>query len=249
MDSSCEAPVHTSPIVSFVLPCLNESSGLERVVTQLHAHAQTLGHAFEIVIADNGSTDSSQTIAERLATNLPAVRLTIEPVRGYGAATRNGILHARGTHIVCLDADDTYTASDAVTCAQHCIDNPKSFVIGNRLTSPDSKLSMPWSHRVIGTPAISMLLTLLFRTKIADPNCGLRGFSRAQFISLNCTTTGMEFASETIARATYAAIPFVEFPISYAPRIGESKLRTVRDGIRHAYTIFATRLQLLGMPR
>lgn len=249
MDSLLETPEYPQPVVSFILPCLNEEQGLEHVVSELRTRAQALEHAFEIVIADNGSSDTSQAIAQRLSTTFPEVRYTTELVRGYGAATRSGIMNAHGSYVICLDADGTYTASDAIVCAQHIIHNPESFVIGNRLTSPDSKTSMPWSHRIIGTPAISLLLKALFATTIADPNCGLRGFSREKFITLGCTSSGMEFASETIARATHAGMQFVEFPISYAPRIGESKLRTIRDGIRHAFTIFATRLRLFDMHR
>jgi glycosyltransferase involved in cell wall biosynthesis len=249
MDSSPGTSTHTLPVISFVLPCLNESQGLEHVVTQLNTHAQTLQQPFEIVIVDNGSRDASPEIAQKLSLTIPTVRTAAESVRGYGAATRHGIKAAYGQYVICLDADDTYTASDAITCASLLIQNPLSFVIGNRLTSPDSKTSMPWSHRVIGTPAISLLLRALFHTTITDPNCGLRGFSREKFLSLGCISTGMEFASETIARATHARMHFVEFPISYAPRIGDSKLRTIRDGIRHAYTIFATRLRLIGTHR
>lgn len=249
MDSSPGTSAHELPVISFVLPCLNEAQGLERVVTQLHICAQTMKQPFEIVIVDNGSSDASLEIAQQLSLSIPTVRTANEPVRGYGAATYHGIKVARGRHVICLDADDTYTASDAIACASLLIQNPLSFVIGNRLASPDSKISMPWSHRVIGTPLISLLLRLFFHTTIADPNCGLRGFSREKFLSLGCISTGMEFASETIARATYARMHFVEFPISYAPRIGDSKLRTIRDGIRHTYTIFATRLRLIGTPR
>jgi glycosyltransferase involved in cell wall biosynthesis len=249
MDSSRTTPDNAHPEVSFVLPCLNESLGLEQVVTQLHTHAQTLKKSFEIVVVDNGSSDTSLDLANKLTQSIPTIRSITEPTRGYGAATQCGIIHARGNLAVCLDADGTYTAKDAVTCASLLIQNPHSFVIGNRLTSLTDKTSMPWSHRVIGTPAISMLLSVLFRTTITDPNCGLRGFSRTLFLSLGCTSSGMEFASESIARATCARMSFVEFPISYAPRIGVSKLRTIRDGLRHAYTIFVTRLRLIDMHR
>lgn len=249
MDSS---PVQTNteqPRISFVVPCLNEAAGLELVVSKLHAQAEAQNLSFKIVIADNGSTDDSLLIAEKLAHKFPTVFSVRESVRGYGAATRAGITAAHGTHVVCLDADGTYTTDDALTCARTLIQNRDAFVIGNRLTSPDAIASMPWSHRIIGTPVISLLLKILFKTKISDPNCGLRGFSKEKFISLGCTTNGMEFASETIARATHSHMEFIEFPISYPSRIGESKLRTVRDGIRHVCTIFATKWRLLGTNR
>jgi glycosyltransferase involved in cell wall biosynthesis len=249
MDSSPVTQPENTPAISFVLPCLNESLGLERVIRQLDTLAKTLKHPHEIIIVDNGSTDTSLEIAQRLALELPTVRSLQEPVRGYGAATQCGIHHACGTHVICLDADNTYTATDAASCATLLLQHPNSFVIGNRLPSASTTASMPWSHRVIGTPAISLLLKLLFTTTVTDPNCGLRGFPRQTFISLGCTSTGMEFASESIARATHAQVSFVEFPISYGTRIGDSKLRTIRDGVRHAYAIFATKLRLIGMRR
>lgn len=247
MDSSSETLHYKSPVISFVLPCLNEALGLERVVTNIHNHAQKLQVPFEIIVVDNGSIDTSLELAHKLSQTIPTLRTTTESVRGYGSAIKHGIIHAQGTHIVCLDADNTYTASDAITCARLLIKQPNTFVLGNRLHSVSNRSSMPWSHRVIGTPAIALVLKLLFHTTITDPNCGLRGFSREKFLSLGCIADGMEFASETIARATRAHMLFVEFPISYESRIGESKLRTIRDGIRHAYSIFATRLRLFGM--
>lgn len=248
MDSSSET-VGEQQGVSFVLPCLNEAPGLSRVIESLHQASVAAGLLFEVVIVDNKSTDDSPAIIKTLCEHFPEVTTVYEPRRGYGLATRTGIAAAHNPLVVCLDADGTYTTNDAIACAQLLIQNPQSFVIGNRLSAPESKESMPWAHRTIGTPLIALLLRILFGVKITDPNCGLRGLSKQKFESLKCTSSGMEFASEEIARATYARMECIEFPISYKERIGESKLRTMRDGMRHAYAIFATRLKLFGTPR
>lgn len=249
MNSSAESYSSIERGISFVLPCLNEQAGLTQVVESLHREGIAAGLVFEIVIVDNNSTDDSPTILKKLQGTFSNVRAVHEVVQGYGSATRSGIMSAHNTLIVCLDADGTYTVEDAVVCAKTLLANPHSFVIGNRLTAHESKESMPWLHRTIGTPVIALLLRTLFGVKISDPNCGLRGFSKKNFISLGCVSTGMEFASEEIARASHSKINFIEFPISYKKRIGESKLRTFRDGIRHAFTIFVTRVKLFGMPQ
>ena len=102
---------------------------------------------------------------------------------------------------------------------------------------------MPAAHRVIGTPLIGLIVRALFGRTVRDVNCGLRGFPRDAFVSLRCDGDGMEFASETIARAARAGMRFVEFPIDYLPRRGASKLRTVRDGFRHVRKLIALRLE------
>ena len=94
--------------VSFVIPCLNELETLRSVVDEINA-VDLSDRNFEILIADNGSTDGSQELAVQLGCHVINV-----PIRGYGSALRAGIEAARGKVIVMGDADGSYRFSDSV---------------------------------------------------------------------------------------------------------------------------------------
>jgi hypothetical protein len=92
---------------------------------------------------------------------------------------------------------------------------------------------MPWLHRYVGNPVLSGILNLFFRTGIRDAHCGMRALRRDILPQLDLRTTGMEFASEMVIRASKENLDIREFPIEYHPRAGESKLSSFRDGWRH----------------
>ncbi len=221
------APFPEHPEISIVLPCLNEEeaiggciSTLQRIIAQQHLSA-------EIVVVDNASTDRSAEIA--LA---HGARVVYQPVRGYGNAYLKGFAEAKGTYIVMADADNTYDLSEVNDFVQPLRDG-YDFVVGNRFAGRMAKGAMTFSHRYIGNPLLSGMLRLFFRTKIRDAHCGMRAFTWASYPRMRLRTGGMEFASEMVINAAKADLKITERPISYAPRIGESKLHTVRDGWRH----------------
>ena len=105
-------------------------------------------------------------------------------------------------------------------------------VIGDRMDNIQPG-AMPWLHRYIGNPILTGLLNLFFRTGISDAHCGMRALRRDVLPRLDLRTTGMEFASEMVIRASKENLKIAEFPIEYHPRGGESKLSSFRDGWRH----------------
>src|SRR5262249_49355615 len=88
-------------------------------------------------------------------------------------------------------------------------------------------------NRYLGSPVLSALLNLFFGTSVGDVHCGMRAFTRDAYHRLALKTTGMEFASEMVARAARIKLRIAEVPVDYHPRAGESKLRRYRDGWRH----------------
>src|SRR5690606_38964757 len=197
------------------------------------------GIAGEIVIADNGSTDGSRELAEGLGARVVPV-----PQRGYGAALAGGIQAARGRYIIMGDADDSYDFSRLDAFVEQLRDGA-DLVMGNRFKGGIGPGAMPWHHRYIGNPVLSTVGRLFFRTPIADFHCGLRGFSRAAVLALNLRTSGMEFASEMVVKATLAQLDLREVPTTLA-KDGRSRpphLRSFRDGWRHL------RFLLLFSPR
>lgn len=212
--------------VSVVIPCLNEAENIEECVRRSQAALDEAGIVGEVVVADNDSEDGSAELAAAAG-----ARVVHEPRRGYGSAYLAGFGAARGEYIVMLDADMTYPFKDIPRFVEE-LRGGAQLVMGDRMDNIEPG-AMHWMHRYIGNPLLSGTLNLFFRTGIRDAHCGMRGFRRDILPQLDLRTTGMEFASEMVIRASKEKLDIREFPIAYAPRGGESKLSRFRDGWRH----------------
>ena len=215
--------------LSIVMPCLNEAQTLARCITKAQDYLARSGVAGEIVIGDNGSTDGSQEIARGLGAQVVDV-----PVRGYGAAIYGAVLAARGRYCIMGDSDDSYDFSRLELFVQAMRDGA-ALVMGNRFEGGIGPGAMPWKNRYIGNPILSGLGRMLFRTPVKDFHCGMRGFTRAAFLAMDLRTTGMEFASEMVIKATLLRMDICEVPTTL-DKDGRSRpphLRPWRDGWRH----------------
>jgi glycosyltransferase involved in cell wall biosynthesis len=212
--------------VSVVIPCLDEAENIEECVRLSLRALADVGLAGEVVVSDNGSQDASAELAAAAG-----ARVVNEPRRGYGSAYLAGFAAARGEYIVMLDADMTYPFDEIPRFVQELREGAQ-LVMGDRMDNIRPG-AMHWVNRYIGNPLLSGTLNLFFRTGIRDAHCGMRGFRRDILPTLDLRTTGMEFASEMVIRASKEQLDIREFPISYAPRGGESKLSRFSDGWRH----------------
>jgi glycosyltransferase involved in cell wall biosynthesis len=211
------------------MPCLNEAETLDRCVraAQQCIHQNKL--QAEVIIADNGSTDGSQEIARRLG-----ARVVDVPRKGYGSALMGGFAAARGRFLIMGDADLSYDFSNAMPFIERLRDGA-DMVMGSRFRGHILPGAMPWHHRWIGNPVLSWFGRVLFRTRISDFHCGLRAFTRSAYERVNARTTGMEFASELVAKAAVRGMRIDEVPITLSPdgRSRPPHLRSFRDGWRH----------------
>jgi glycosyltransferase involved in cell wall biosynthesis len=214
------------PVVSVVIPCLNEAENIETCVVAAMEAIVRMGVSGEVVVADNNSEDDSALLAEQAG-----ARVVVEPRRGYGSAYLAGFAASRGRYIVMADADLTYDF-DEIPRFVAALDEGAEMVIGDRMDNIQPG-AMPWLHRYVGNPILTGLLNLFFRTGISDAHCGMRAVRRDVLERLDLRTTGMEFASEMVIRASKENLKIAEFPIEYHPRGGESKLSSFRDGWRH----------------
>ena len=214
-------------LVSVVMPCLNEEETLGTCIQKAQNTLEELDIQGEVIVADNGSTDASVEIAERLG-----ARVVHQSLRGYGAAYLAGIAAAKGQYIVMGDSDDTYDFTDLERFITPLRDGC-DFVIGNRLKGEILPGAMPKLHRYLGNPVLSGILNVLFRSGVSDAHCGMRSFTREAYQQMELQTTGMEFASEMVIKAIKTDLKIKEIPITYYPRKGESKLNSFRDGWRH----------------
>jgi glycosyltransferase involved in cell wall biosynthesis len=214
------------PLVSVVIPCLNEEENIEACVGAALDAMREAGISGEVVVADNASEDRSAELAI-----LAGARVVSEPRRGYGSAYLAGFGAARGKYIVMGDADLTYDFNEIPNFVRE-LDDGAQLVMGDRMDNIQPG-AMHWLNRYIGNPILSGTLNLFFRTGIRDAHCGMRALRREVLPQLDLRTTGMEFASEMVIRASKEKLDIREFPIHYHPRGGETKLSRFRDGWRH----------------
>jgi glycosyltransferase involved in cell wall biosynthesis len=228
--------------LTIVMPCLNEAETLAACIAKAQRGIASAGVEGEVVIADNGSTDGSIEIAEKLGARVVRV-----PVKGYGNALRGGIEAARGRWILMGDADDSYDFSEAARFVGKLREG-HDLVMGCRMPAGGGTIqpgAMPWKNRWLGNPTLSFLGRLFFRTPIRDFHCGLRALTREAYDRMKLKTTGMEFASEMVMKASLKAMRVAEVPITLH-KDGRSRpphLKPWRDGWRHL------RFMLIYSPR
>ena len=225
--------------LTILMPCLNEAETLAVCIRKARGYLERSGVRGEVLIADNGSTDGSQQIATD-----EGARVVDVPEKGYGAALMGGIEAARSTYVIMGDADDSYDFANLDAFVAE-LRQGRALVMGNRFKGGIAPGAMPWHHKYIGNPVLSFLGKLFFKTRASDFHCGLRGFNRQAALDLGLRTTGMEFASEMLVKATLSGLPISEVPTTLKPdgRTRPPHLRSFRDGWRHL------RFLLLFSPR
>lgn len=210
---------------SFILPCKNEEKALPTVIDKIKKVMKNLKEkSYEIIVSNNLSTDKSPQIAKKRG-----AKVVNQPTLGYGAAYLKGLEHAKGKILILSDADDTYDINELPKLLTYIENN--DLVIGKRTDFKNG--SMPFLNKYIGNPVLSGILRLFFGAKVKDAHSGFRVIKKDALDKLELQTTGMEFASEMIIKASKNNLKIKEVPISYHPRKGETKLRRFRDGWRH----------------
>ena len=235
--------------VTIIMPCLNEVDCLPACIKNAQEALDMLrrrfGLAGEILVADNGSTDGSQAVAESLGARCVAIAR-----RGYGAALSGGARAAHGRYLVLGDADGSYDFRDAVGMAERLIQGA-DLCLGSRFKGGIKPGAMPWKNRYIGNPILTGILNILFRSGIGDAHCGLRALTRSCFDQLGLAGDGMEFASEMVIKATLKGCIIAEVPVTLSPDLRKRPphLRPWRDGWRHLrYLLMLSPTWLFTLP-
>jgi len=225
--------------LSVVMPCLDEAATVGACVQKAREALERHGIRGEVIVADNGSTDGSQRIAEQLGARVVAIKR-----QGYGSALQAGIAAARGRFVLMGDADDTYDFSQLSAFVAKLREG-YDLVMGNRFQGTILPGAMPALHRYLGNPVLTGVGRLFFKSSVGDFHCGLRAFRKEAIEGLGLRTLGMEFASEMVVKAAAFGLRVTEIPTTLAPdrRERAPHLRTWRDGWRHL------RFLLLYSPR
>jgi len=235
-----QEPTATDSVqLTILMPCLNEAETLGRCIKKANNWIDSFGMVAEVVIADNGSTDGSQAIAESLGARVVPVQQ-----RGYGSALFHGCMAAKGEWIIMGDSDDSYDFSNLDSFIEK-LHEGFDLVMGNRFLGGIAPGAMPWKNRYIGNPILTWVGRVLFKCPAKDFHCGLRGFTKDAFLRMDLRTTGMEFASEMVIKANLFGMRIAEVPTTLS-KDGRSRpphLLPWRDGWRHL------RFMLLFSPR
>lgn len=215
--------------LTILMPCLNESRSLGWCIRNALDYLEKSGVAGEILVADNGSRDGCQRIAEALGARV----VNIAP-RGYGYAIMGGIRASGGRYIIVGDCDGSYDFSECGLFLEKLREG-FGLVIGNRYLGGIERGAMPFWHRWVGVPVLSFLGRRRYGVLIRDFHCGIRGFDREKALRMRLQSGGMEFATEIIGKFARAGEPICEVPATLMRdrREGPSHLRSVRDGWRH----------------
>lgn len=215
--------------ITILMPCLNEAETLATCINKANEFLRTNDLNGEVLIADNGSTDGSQQIAENHGARVVSIK-----EKGYGSAISGGVKAALGKYIIVGDADDSY---DFLMLMPYLLKLREGYdlVMGNRFKGGIKPNAMPPLHRYLGNPVLSGIGRLFFGNPAGDFHCGLRGFSKESMLELNLQTTGMEYASEMIVKASLHNLRITEVPTTLSPdgRSRPPHLRSWRDGWRH----------------
>ena len=211
------------------MPCLNEEKTVGLCINKAQKFLSGNNVSGEIIIADNGSTDRSREIARERG----AVVVEISQ-KGYGSALKGGIAAASGQYIIMGDADDSYDFLKLMPFL-HKLRQGYDLVMGNRFAGGIKDGAMPFLHRYLGNPVLSGIGRTFFKTPIKDFHCGLRGFRKEAIENIDLQTTGMEFASEMVIKASINNLKVCEVPTTLSPdgRDRPPHLRSWRDGWRH----------------
>jgi len=211
-------------MITIVLPCRNEEQAVAICIEKIEQVLKEVKH--EIIISDS-STDQSPIIAAK-----HGARVIKHDKEGYGIALITGIESATYDYILMMDCDNTYDF-DKIPRFIEALDDGYEFIIGDRFKGGIMKGAMPWHHKYIGNPILSTLARLFMDTKVRDVHCGMRAFTKEAYHKMQLQTTGMEYATEMVAKASKKKLKTTQIPIKYRKRIGASKLSSFRDGWRH----------------
>jgi len=219
--------------LSVVLPCRNEEKTIKICITKIKKALK--GMDYEIIVSDS-SSDRSTEIADKLKVKI------VNAKKGYGNSYLEGFKHAKGNYIVMGDADDTYDFLEIPRFIGE-LDKGYDLVIGSRLKGNIKKGAMKPLHRYIGNPILTLIFNSLFNTRFTDTHSGFRAIKRNSLEKLNLKSTGMEFALEMLIKSAKKKLKIKQIPISYSRRIGESKLNSFKDGLRHLNLMFKEKLK------
>jgi len=219
--------------VTVIIPTKNEPA-IDKVITRV---MQALNRVdYEVIVVDKSSDDTGE---KAVASGAVLVKQEGE---GYGDACLTGLKRAKGEIVVFIDGDMSYDPREIWKILDPIMRGEADLVIGNRFHNL-RRGSMKFVNK-IGNKMLTWIINKLFKSNIGDTQSGFRAIRKEKLEKLSVKATGWGFQTELLIKALRNGLRIVEVPISYYPRVGKSKLRPFRDGIKILAT--AVRVFLTG---
>jgi len=226
-DLLLQADSTQSPVLSVVMPTLDEEEGVSICISKIKRAVAELGVPTEIIVSDS-SSDRTPEIARQEGA------IVVEPNKmGYGYAYRYAFEQARGEYIAMGDADVTYDFESLPELLEPVTTGSADMVLGTRLNGTIENGAMPPLHKYVGNPLLTWFLNVFYGTGVSDAHSGFRVFTRDALDRMDLSSDGMEFASEMLMKASTNGLRIEEVPIVYHKREGDATLHSFRDGWRH----------------
>ena len=197
-----------NPVVSIVIPALNESINIAEFVKWCHEGLESAGVIGEILIVDSSTDDTPKIAIDGGA------RVLRCPKRGLGRAYIDAIPYIRGQWIIMGDADCTYDFRQLSPFVE-AFQSGAEFVMGSRWKGSIEKGSMPPHHQYFGTPFTTWILNRLYSSKFSDIHCGMRGITKEAFIRMQLQSQSWEYASEMVLKSVHMRLKTVEVPVHF----------------------------------
>jgi glycosyltransferase involved in cell wall biosynthesis len=217
--------------ITVVIPCYNEAEGIAAVIkgfprTLLRKH----GFSLEVLVVDNNSTDHTADVARAAG-----ARVLHEPKQGKGNAIRTAFYNVSDDtdYVVMCDGDDTYKASEILRLIELLDSGFAEVVVGSRMGGKMREGSMKGFNR-LGNWTFSFLVRMIYKVNVTDTLTGYFGWKREVIVQLrqHLQSAGFAIEMEMITKMARLGYQIYSVPISYEPRLGESSLRPVHDGVR-----------------
>jgi glycosyltransferase involved in cell wall biosynthesis len=213
--------------IAVVIPTLNECEAVGKVLGGVKSVMD--GYEYRMLVVDGHSVDGTDEIARDMGADVIYQR-----GRGYGDALKTGFFYARrrldAKVIVMMDADLTYDPKHIPELVAPILKDEADIVVGNRFAGMQ-KGAMPLVNRV-GNSVLSLVAKLALGLNVYDTQSGMRAFTSELLEKMNLVAVGMPLAMEILAEARSVDARICEVPISYRPRVGETKLNPIKDGGR-----------------
>lgn len=220
--------------LTVVIPALNEEEAIGSTIQRCLAASDEICEGggigeVEFIVVSDGSSDRTVEIAQELVGQHSQIKLIVfEQNRGYGAAIKEGFSKGKGDLVAFLDADGTCDPRFFGRLCSAMQNEAADIALGSRM-GPDSH--MPITRR-LGNRIFALLLGFLSGEAVTDTASGMRVIRREALKDLYPLPDGLHFTPAMSARAVMQRLRIVEVPMAYSERVGESKLRVVKDGLR-----------------
>jgi glycosyltransferase involved in cell wall biosynthesis len=212
--------------LSLVLPAHNEVTNISDVTRRALDVLPQLAEAFEIIVVDDGSTDGTTELLDRLALEQPQIVPVHHPRnRGYGAALASGFAAATGDHIMFMDSDQQFDIADLSYLAPFVA--RYDIVAGYRIDRQDA------TYRILYANIFKLAVRLLFRVQLRDIDCAFKVFRADMLKSMKLESPGALINTEILAKSARCSASYVEVGVHHYPRkSGESSGGSPRVVVR-----------------